>query len=119
MKDFRQLQIWHKAHAFVLTLYDKTQSFPRDERFGLTSQMGRAAVSITSNIAEGCGRQGDAELARFCQIAMGSPSEVECQLLLARDLGFLESSDFRQLDDQLSVVKRMHNSFIQKLTANR
>jgi four helix bundle protein len=88
MKDFRQLQVWQRAHTFVLELYRETNSFPREELYGLTSQVRRASVSIPSNIAEGCGRRGDAKFARFCQIAMGSASEAEYQLLLARDLGF-------------------------------
>ena len=117
MKDFNQLRFWQKAHAFVLELYKETNSFPRDELYGLTSQIRRASVSIPSNIAEGCGRSGDAELARFCQIAMGSASEVEYQLLLARDLGFTSVEDHKQLEDQLTEVKRMLNSFIQKLKA--
>ena len=119
MKDFRQLLVWQKSHAFVLELYRDTGVFPREELYGLTSQIRRAAVSITSNIAEGCGRDGDAELARFCQIAMGSASEVEYQLLLAHDLGFLESTRYSSLNGQLSEVKRMLNSFIQELKANR
>ncbi len=77
MKDFKQLRFWHKAHDFVLELYKATNTFPKEELYGLTSQIRRASVSIPSNIAEGCGRSGDAELARFCIIAMGSASEVE------------------------------------------
>lgn len=119
MKDFHDLQVWHKAHAFVLKLYPETKAFPREELYGLTSQIRRAAISIPTNIAEGCGRDGDAELCRFCLIAMGSASEVEYQLLLARELGFLSAESFEPLNRQLAEIKRMLNSFIQKLKANR
>ncbi len=119
MKDFRQLQVWQRAHQFVITLYPETQKFPNEELYGLTSQLRRAAVSIPSNIAEGCGRDGDAELARFCQIAMGSASEVEYQLELARDLNFLTQDSYDTLNNSLLDLKRMLNAFIQKLNANR
>ena len=85
MKDSRKLKVWEKSHQLVLALYTITASFPREETYGLTSQIRRAASSIPSNIAEGCGRDGDAELSRFCIIARGSASELEYQILLARD----------------------------------
>lgn len=115
MKDFRSLQVWQEAHEFVLSLYSATKAFPRDEQYGLTSQIRRAAVSIPSNIAEGCGRAGDAELARFCQIAMGSASEVEYQLFLAKDLEYLSQEEFARLHAQLATFKRRLNVFLQKL----
>ncbi len=115
MKNFRDLKVWERAHTFVLKLYRSTSAFPREEVYGLTSQIRRAALSVPSNIAEGCGRQGDPELARFCQIAMGSASEAECQLLLAHDLGYLELQEYQELNQQLSEVKRMLNGLIQKL----
>jgi four helix bundle protein len=77
MRDFRSLKVWHKSHELTLAIYLATRSFPSDERFGLTSQMRRASSSIPANIAEGCGRDGEAELARFMQISMGSASELE------------------------------------------
>ena len=89
MKDFRNLKVWEKSHQLALAVYKATSTFPRHELYGLTSQIRRACASIPANIAEGCGRSGDAELARFLQIAMGSASELEYHLLLARDLGFL------------------------------
>lgn len=112
------LQIWQKSHQIVLALYQITAAFPKDELYGLTSQMRRAAVSIPANIAEGCGRNGDAELARFLQISMGSASEVEYYLQLALDLGFIRSEVFTPLERDLVEVKRMLNSFLQKLRAN-
>jgi len=115
MKDFRTLKVWEKAHGFVLLLYKETQGFPVAEQFGLTSQLRRAAVSIPSNIAEGCGRNTDAELRRFCEIAMGSASEVEYQILLFQELGFLSSGNHARLLEALTSCRRMLNSFIQTL----
>lgn len=89
MRDFKELLVWQKAHRFVLDIYQDSHGFPSDERFGLTAQLRRAAVSIASNIAEGSGREGDREFARYLSIAAGSASEAEYQVLLARDLGYL------------------------------
>jgi four helix bundle protein len=115
MRDFRGLKVWQKAHRFALDLYRDTQGFPAEERFGLTAQLRRAAVSVASNIAEGCGREGERDFARFLSIAGGSASEVEYQLLLARDLGYLPDELHRPLDAQINEVKRMLNSFIRTL----
>ena len=117
MKDFRNLKVWEKAHQLTLVLYRITTAFPREETYGLASQIRRAASSIPSNIAEGCGREGDAELARFCIIARGSASELEYQLLLARDLILLQAEDYEQLSQQTVEVKRMLTVLVQKLTA--
>ena len=117
MKNFRDLKVWQRAHQLALEVYEATKTFPGEEKYGLTSQIRRSCTSVPTNIAEGCGRDGDAELARFCQIAMGSASEVEYQLLLARDLGFLHKEVYRKLHDGITEVRRMLNSFIQKLKA--
>jgi len=119
VKDFRQLQVWQKAHQLTLMFYRLTASFPRDEIYGLTAQIRRAAVSIPSNLAEGCGRDGDAELARFCSIARGSASELEYHLLLARDLKLIQSDDYPSLAEQVTEIKRMLTALIQKLNAER
>ena len=119
MKDFRKLQVWAKAHQLALTLYQVTASFPRDETYGLTSQIRRAASSIPSNIAEGCGREGDGELSRFCIIARGSASELEYQILLARDLKLIKPHDYEQLTERTTEIKRMLTVFVQKLTGDR
>jgi four helix bundle protein len=118
MRDFKTLEVWQKAHAVTLAVYKASATFPKDERYGLTSRVRRSAASIPANIAEGCGRRGGAELARFLTIAMGSASELEYHLLLAHDLTFLDNGLYRELDDELARVKRMLNAFIQKLTAN-
>lgn len=97
MKDFRRLQVWEKAHRLTLAVYELTAAFPREERYGLTSQMRRSSASVACNIAEGCGRQGNAEFHRFLQIAMGSSSELDYQLLLARDLRYLSDPEHQRV----------------------
>ena len=107
MGDYKQLAVWQKAHQLVLDIYQLTMSFPKEELYSLTSQIRRAALSIPSNIAEGSGRGHDKEFVRFLQIAIGSTNEVEYQVLLARDLGFLGDTDHQQLDEQIIEVRRM------------
>jgi len=114
-QDFRQLLVWQRAHKLTLAVYQVTKGFPREELFGLTSQIRRAASSITANLAEGCGRGGRPEIARFAQIARGSGSELECHLLLARDLGYLSEPDHQKLATALGGVERMLTSFRQTL----
>ena len=120
MKDFRKLLVWEKAHQLTLSIYHVTATFPSEETYGLTSQMRRAASSIPSNIADGCGREGDAELSRFCTIARGSASELEYQiLLLSRDLKLMISDDYEQLTQQAVEIKRMLTVLVQKLNAEK
>ncbi len=117
MKDFRKLKVWEKAHRLVLSVYKLTRHFPADERFGLTLQIRRAATSVPTNIAEGCGRSSDRELARFLSIAAGSASEVEYQILLSGDLGYIEEDTYRDLLKQVIEIKRMLSVFLEKLIA--
>jgi four helix bundle protein len=119
MRDFRQIGVWAKAHALTLQVYKTTTTFPREERYGLTSQLRRAAASIPANIAEGYGRVGDAELARFLQIGMGSAYEVEYHLLLARDLDFLTDSDYQPLQSLTIEVKKMLSGLLSKVRRSR
>jgi four helix bundle protein len=105
MQDFHQLKVWQKSHAAALAIYKATSSFPKEEMYGLTSQMRRAAASIPSNIPEGCGRDSQPQLAHFLQIAFGSASELEYQLLLARDLGFLVTSAYDTLNADITEVQ--------------
>ena len=119
MKDFRKLEVWHLAHELALEIYRSTSGFPSEEKFGLTSQIRRASTSITANLAEGCGRAGDADFARFVQIAFGSASELDCHLILAKDLGFVSSEIHARLEDNLVRVKRMLASLLKKLKADR
>jgi four helix bundle protein len=115
LQDFKKLTVWEKGHRLTLAVYKATARFPKDELYGLTSQMRRASASIPANVAEGCGRSGRAELGRFLQVAMGSASELEYHLLLARDLGMLGDSEYRSLENQVVEVKHMLSAFIGKL----
>ena len=119
MKDFRKLNVWQKAHLLALRTYRATADFPRDELYGLTTQVRRACVSIPANIAEGCGREGEAEFGRFLQIALGSASELEYHLFLAFELRFLNDKEYELLNSQVSEVKRMLTALIKKLKAGR
>lgn len=119
MKDFRQLQVWEKAHTVTLLVYRLTATFPTEERYGLTSQLRRASASIAANIAEGCGRNSDGDFQRFLTIAMGSAVEVEYFLLLAHDLGFLRVDPYRSADRRVVEVQRMLGSLIRKVEATR
>lgn len=120
MKDFRELKVWEKAHGLSLAVYKHTANFPKDELYGLTSQIRRACMSIPTNIAEGCGRGSDADFAHFLQIAMGSACETEYQLLLSRDLGYLSQENYSALQDCIEEVKRMISSLLKTLrTASR
>ena len=119
MKDFRDLKVWEKSHQLALEIYRVTSNFPKHELYGVTSQLRRAATSVPTNIAEGCGRKTDKDFSRFIEIAFSSACEVEYLLLLAKDLGYLESANASRITDNLIEVKRMLSSFIQKLTADR
>jgi four helix bundle protein len=119
MQDFRDLKVWHKAHAVTLSAYRATRVFPREEIYGLASHIRRCGVSVSANIAEGCGRDGNAELARFCEIAMSSASELEYHLLLAHDLGYLTQADYVRLSAAAVEVKRMLASLIRALRPRR
>jgi four helix bundle protein len=117
MRNYRNLLVWEKAHRLTLSIYKSTATFPSEERFGLTSQMRRAAASIGANLSEGCGRRSDKEMARFVQIAMGSGAELSYHLLLAHDLSLLDNKTHQQLDSDLGVIMRMMSSLSQKLKA--
>jgi four helix bundle protein len=115
MGDFRKLHVWERAHKLTLDVYVATRSLPKDELFGLTSQLRRSASSIPANIVEGCGRNSDAELARFMGIALGSANELDYHLLLARDLNYLESTCYATLARETQEIAKMLASFIDKL----
>lgn len=119
MRDFRELQVWRKAHRLTLAVYQITCYFPREELYGLTSQLRRACSSIAANLAEGCGRDGSTELARYCSIAMGSASELEYHLLLAKDLKLIKPEDHTELSQRATELKRMLTALFQKLKAER
>ena len=118
MRDFRQIRVWVKAHKLTLEIYRITVSFPREEQYGLTSQLRRASASIAAKIAEGFGRGGNAELARFLQMSVGSAYEVEYHALLAKDLHFLEPGAYESLQKQIIEVKQMLAALYVKVKAD-
>jgi four helix bundle protein len=119
MKDFQDLQVWAKSHQLTLAVYRATANFPKEELYGLTSQIRRSCSSIAANIAEGCGRRGNGEFHRFLQMAMGSASESEYHILLAHDLGFLAPDCFRGLMAQVQEIKKMLASLIRRVDSER
>jgi four helix bundle protein len=118
MQDFKQLKVWHKSHLLVLRVYSSTTTFPESEKFGLTSQMRRAAYSIPANIAEGCARSGKAEFRQFLHISAGSASELDYFFLLARDLRLFTDKQFEALHASLLEIRRMLSSLIQRVNDN-
>ena len=115
LQDFKQLAVWQKAYQLTLSIYQTTQAFPKEEAYGLTSQMRRSSASIPTNIAEGCGRDSNPEFVRFLAIAMGSASELECQLMLSRDLNMMDSGVYEVINRDLIEVKRMLTGLIHKI----
>ena len=115
MRDFKDLIVWQTSHKIALDIYRITKSFPKDELYGLTSKFRRSSVSIAANIAEGCGKNGDIEIARFFQISMGSACETEYYLILSKDLAFISEEDFKLILEKIIEVKKMLSKFIIKL----
>jgi len=114
IKSFTDLYSWQEGHKLVLEVYKNTKNFPDDEKFGLTNQIRRAAVSITSNVAEGFGRSGKQEKKNFYSTALGSLAEVQNQLLAARDLGYITNETFKELADKTVAIDKMLNGLIKK-----
>jgi four helix bundle protein len=117
MEDFKDLKVWTKAHELTLAIYRRTRTFPKEEMYGLTSQMRRASASIGANLAEGCGRRSDPEMKRFVQIARGSASELEYHLLLARELRLVTDEEFNDFGAKVFEIQRMLASLSQRLGA--
>ena len=116
MRSFKELKVWQKGHELTLAIYRATKSFPKDETYGLTSQLRRAAASIPANIAEGCVRGSGADFRRFLQVALGSASELEYHILLSHELGYLDKNQYESMSGNATELKRMLTSFIQKLS---
>jgi len=115
MQNFQNLNVWKKAHVLVLEIYKQTKNYPREETYGLTSQMRRAATSITANIAEGSCRKTDNDFAHFLQMALGSASELEYYFILSNDLGYISNPISRNLTHSVLEIKKMLISFIGKV----
>lgn len=118
MKDFRTLQVWEESHKLTLEVYKTTRKFPKDEQFSLTSQFRRASYSIGLNIAEGCGRNSDADFGRFLVIAMGSANELDYCNMLLRDLEYISLEEYENFYQKIEEIKKMLNSLIVKLKGN-
>ncbi|HET8864070.1 MAG TPA: four helix bundle protein [Gracilimonas sp.] len=118
MRDFRKLLVWQKSHQLTMAIYKSTTFYPKEEMYGLTNQMRRSASSVPSNIAEGCGRNTQSQLAYFLNIGMGSASELEYQLILSKDLGFINDQIFKEQTNQVTEVKRMLTSLHQKVSSD-
>ena len=118
MRDFQKLDFWHRSHKLALRIYKFTGSFPKEEMFGIVSQIRRSAVSIPSNIAEGCGRNSIAELKKFLAIASGSASELQYQLILCFDLGYLNESIFKELNSEIVFLRKTIYQYSNKLTTD-
>lgn len=116
MQDFRNLKVWEKSHWLTLQVYKVTKGFPKEELFTLTQQMRRSSMSIPTNIAEGCGRSTNADFARFLWIANGSAKELDYQLLLANDLGYMDRDVYPELSAVLNEIKRMLASLIRTVS---
>ena len=119
MKEFKRLTVWEKAHQLALAIYSVTATFPKEEIYGLRSQMRRCAASVPANIAEGCGRTGNGDFRRFLNIAAGSAFELEYFLLLSRDLSFISSQLHEVLAEDTHRVQRMLASLLRKVETSR
>jgi four helix bundle protein len=119
MGNYQDLAVWKQAHQLALQVYRHTTEFPERERYGITAQLRRASVSVVSNIVEGSARHGDRELLRFLRLAHGSICEVQCQLLLSRDLGFMEKGRWEVLDCECQNLGKMLNGLIRSLKRTR
>lgn len=115
MQNFKDLLIWQEAHQLTLKIYESSKSFPKEETFGITSQLRRAAVSISCNVAEGCGRYTAKDFANFLQIALGSTNETDYLTLLAKDLSYLSEDQYFNLQEQLNKVRAMNINLIEKV----
>jgi len=119
MRNYKDLRVWDEAHRLTLSVYKTTQGFPTEERFGLTSQIRRASASIAANLAEGCGRRSEGEMARFVQIAMGSGTELSYHILLAKDLSYLSEEGYAEISSHLEGVLKMLSALSGKLKSSR
>ncbi len=119
MQNYQELRVWQKSHSFVLEIYKLTDDFPKTETFGLISQMRRSAVSVPANLAEGCGKNGTLDIAKFFQISLGSLHETEYYLLLSRDLSYITSEVFESRDLEIKEIKSMLISLIKTVRSSQ
>src|SRR3989344_2718252 len=115
IRSFKDLRAWQEGHRLVLMIYDATKLFPKDEQFGLTNQIRRAAVSVTSNIAEGFSRKSLKEKIQFYSMSHGSLAEVENQIIIAKDIGYINQETFNDMSDSIIVTSKTLNGLIKSL----
>jgi len=115
LKNYKELKVWQRSYQLCLKIYKVTTIFPKEERYGLTSQIRRSAVSIPSNIAEGYGRKTTADYIRYLYIAYGSVCELETQILLSMDLGYIDSAVIEKIKDEIQQIERMLKGLIKSL----
>ena len=115
MQNYKELKVWQKSHAFTLKVYEISKSFPKDELYSLTNQLRRPASSVPANIAEGCGKNSNNELAHFLNISLGSSNETEFFLILSKDLKYLSENNFIELEVNINEIKAMLISLINKV----
>ncbi|MEQ1561339.1 MAG: four helix bundle protein [Nitrospira sp.] len=116
IKTFYDLRVWQESHTLVIMVYKITKLFPKEELFGLTNQLRRACVSITSNISEGFGRRTVKDKIHFYTMAIGSLNEVQNQLFISKDLNYLKETDWRLLEERIILINKMMNSLVKKST---
>lgn len=115
MSTFRDLKMWQKSMDLVTVIYEVSNRFPKDETFGLTSQLRKSAISVPSNIAEGYGRKGKKDYLRFLNIAMGSLFELQTQIEISKNLGYIKEPTFEKIWDDSREVERMLSSYTRKV----
>ena len=115
MRDFKKYEIWKLSHNLTLEIYKLSKNFPKEEIYGIVSQIRRASSSIPTNISEGCGRNSDADFNRFLSIALGSASETEYLLILSKDLNYIDENIFEKLNSDINLIKQKIYSLKQKL----
>lgn len=116
MHNFKELKVWQKAVQLAVDLYKNTEHFPSEEKYGMISQMRRSAVSVSSNIAEGCGRKTDKSLSHFLSHSLGSQYELETQLIISNKIGFIDDAGFESLISRLNEIQKITQTLIQKFT---
>ena len=117
MQNFKDLKVWEKSHQLTLSIYKTSAKFPKEEVYSLTNQLRRASASIPANIAEGCGKNSQADLAKFLNISLGSANETEYFLILSRDLDYLTEEQFTVLSNSINEVKAMLINLISRVRA--
>lgn len=118
MKTHKDLTVWQKSIDFVTLIYEITSKFPPEEKFGLSNQLRRASVSVPSNISEGAARKGKTEFKQYLYIALGSASEIETQLMIAKNLNFISNDLYIKLNDEIVEIRKMLNGLIKSINMN-